>query len=76
MGFTIEAFIKEVDAIKLSDGKPDPQPQPNPQPNPQQNPGTSSKEDQVVKALSNIFTIVENQNATYAEKLLKKQVSL
>lgn len=71
-----EAFIKEVDAIKLSDGKPDPQPQPNPQPNPQQNPGTSSKEDQVVKALSNIFTIVENQNATYAEKLLKKQVSL
>lgn len=71
-----EAFIKEVDAIKLSDGKPDPQPQPNPQPNPQQNHGTSSKEDQVVKALSNIFTIVENQNATYAEKLLKKPVSL
>lgn len=67
-----EAFIKEVGAIKLSDGKPDPQPQPNPQPNP----GTSSKEDQVVKALSNIFTIVENQKATYAKKLLQKQVSL
>lgn len=67
-----EAFINEVAAIKLSDGKPDPQPQPNPQPNP----GTSSKEDQVVKALSNIFTIVENQKATYAEKLLQKQVSL
>lgn len=67
-----EAFIKEVAAIKLSDGKPDPQPQPNPQPNP----GISSKEDSVVKSLSNIFTIVKNQKANYAEKLLQKQVSL
>ncbi|MCY2902710.1 hypothetical protein [Mycoplasmopsis arginini] len=71
-----EAFINEVAAIKLSDGKPDPQPQPNPQPNPQSNPGTSSKEDQVVKALSNIFTIVESQKDTYGQKLLQKQVSL